>query len=40
MVNSPMKPKAYNIGVAKEIEPLYKVAVQLKTLIAEGMATK
>ena len=35
-----MKPRAYSIGVSHEIEPLYSVAVQLKTLIAEGMATR
>ena len=40
IVNRPMKPKAYSIGVWNEIEPLYSVAVQLKTLIADGMATK
>ena len=28
-----MKPMAYSIGVSHEIEPLYIVAVQLKTLI-------
>src|SRR4051812_24544964 len=27
------------MGVSRRIEPLYRVAVQLKTLIAEGMAT-
>src|SRR5213594_1528425 len=37
IVNKPIKPSAYNIGVSYEIDPLYKVAVQLKTLIAEGM---
>ena len=30
---------AYNIGVLIMTEPLYIVAVQLKTLMAEGMAT-
>jgi len=32
MVNSPMKPNAYSMGVANEMDPLYKVAVQLKDL--------
>ena len=40
MVNRPMKPKAYSIGVENVIEPLYMVAVQLKTLMAEGTATR
>ena len=40
MVNRPMKPKAYSIGVSKRMEPLYIVAVQLKTLMADGIATK
>src|SRR5271156_4643593 len=40
MVNSPIKPSAYSIGASYEIEPLYKVAVQLNTLIAEGIATR
>ena len=35
-----MKPRAYSIGVSHEIEPLYIVAVQLKTLMAEGIATR
>ena len=39
IVNSPMNPSAYSIGVAKLIAPLYSVAVQLKTLMAEGTAT-
>src|SRR5688572_9236384 len=39
MVNRPMKPMAYNIGVSHEIAPLYIVAVQLKTLMADGTAT-
>src|SRR3954451_13255120 len=39
IVNSPINPNTYSIGVSKEIEPLYIVAVQLKTLIAEGTAT-
>src|SRR5258708_38037233 len=40
IVKSPMKPIAYSIGVSHEIEPLYMVAVQLKTLTAEGIATR
>ena len=40
IVNKPMKPIAYSIGVTQETEPLYMVAVQLKTLIADGMATR
>jgi hypothetical protein len=32
--------RAYNIGGSSEIDPLYKVAVQLKTLIALGIATR
>ena len=39
MVNSPRNPKAYSIGVSNVIDPLYKVADQLKILIAEGTAT-
>src|SRR2546425_9711937 len=39
-VKSPMKPIAYSIGASYEIEPLYIVAVQLKTFTADGMATK
>jgi len=39
MVKSPMKLKAYNIGVSKVMEPFCIVKDQLKTLIAEGMAT-
>ena len=35
-----MKPSAYSIGVVNSIEPLYSVAVQLKTLTAEGIATR
>ena len=34
-----MKPIAYSIGVSKDIEPLYMVAVQLNILIADGTAT-
>src|SRR5713226_3005058 len=40
MVNRPMKPNAYSIGVSKVTDPLYMVAVQLKTLIAEGTPMK
>ena len=39
IVNKPTKPMAYSIGVSYETEPLYGVAVQLKILMAEGMAT-
>ena len=39
MVNSPMKPKAYSIGVSKVIDPFCSVNAQLKILIAEGTAT-
>src|SRR5262245_43831776 len=35
-----MKPSAYSIGVSHEIAPRYIVAVQLKTLTAEGIATR
>ncbi len=35
-----MNPIAYSIGVSHETEPLYIVAVQLKTLMADGMATR
>ena len=38
MVNRPMKPRAYSIGVFRSTDPLYIVAVQLKTLMADGMA--
>src|SRR5437588_6438798 len=38
MVNRPINASAYSIGVSKWIDPLYMVAVQLKTLIAEGTA--
>src|SRR5215471_6170569 len=34
-----MTPKEQSIGVRYEIEPLYIVAVQLKTFTAEGIAT-
>src|SRR5512140_74522 len=40
MVNKPMKPIAYSMGVENDSDPLYIVAVQLKTLIAEGTATR
>src|SRR5215471_3267334 len=40
IVNRPMKPYAYNIGVSHETDPLYSVAVQLNTLTADGIATK
>ena len=40
IVNSATNPKANSMGVANEIDPLYSVAVQLKTLIADGTATK
>src|SRR6266542_6997443 len=39
IVNRPMKPKAYSIGESHDTEPLYKVAVQLKTFTADGIAT-
>src|SRR2546421_10582021 len=39
-VKRPMKPMAYSIGVSHEIDPLYIVAVQLKTLTADGIATR
>ena len=39
MVNSPMKPNAYSIGVSNVIEPFCSVNDQLKILIAEGTAT-
>ena len=40
VVNSKIKPRAYNIGASKRIDPLCKLTVQLNTLIAEGTATK
>src|SRR5215216_8027923 len=40
MVNNPMNPIAYNIGVCHDTDPLYIVAVQLKTFTADGMATR
>ena len=39
MVNSPINPNAYSIGVSNVIEPFCSVNVQLKILIAEGTAT-
>src|SRR5437016_38136 len=35
-----MNPYAYSIGVCHDTDPLYIVAVQLKTCTAEGMATR
>src|SRR5436305_1894902 len=40
IVNRPMKPYAYSIGVSHDTEPLYIVAVQLNTFTADGMATR
>ena len=40
IVNRPMTPIAYSMGVCHEIDPLYIVAVQLKTLMADGTATR
>ena len=40
MVKSPINPKAYIIGASNEIEALCMVAIQLKTLMAEGMPTR
>src|SRR4029450_7266025 len=40
IVNSPMKPIAYSIGVSHATEPLYIVAVQLNTFTADGIATR
>ena len=40
MVNNPIKPKAYSMGVENETDPLYMVAVQLNTFTAEGTATR
>src|ERR1051325_778100 len=40
IVNRPMKPYAYSIGVSHETDPLYIVAVQLKTLTADGIDTR
>ena len=39
MVNRPMKPKAYSIGVSKVMDPFCMVNDQLKILMAEGTAT-
>ncbi len=38
--NKKIKLKKYKNGVLKSIEPLYIVAIQLNTLIPEGIATK
>src|SRR5450432_87210 len=38
--NNPKNPNAYNIGVSNEIDPPYIVATQLKTLMADGTATR
>ncbi len=35
-----MKPIAYSMGVCSHTDALYSVAVQLNTLIADGIATK
>src|SRR5258708_5442613 len=40
IVKRPMNPKAYSIGASYEIDPLYKVEVQLNTLMADGIATR
>src|SRR5262245_20889742 len=40
IVNSPRKPSAYSIGASNEIEPRCRVAIQLKTFTAEGIATR
>ena len=34
-----MNPRTYSIGVCHDTDPLYIVAVQLKTLMADGTAT-
>ena len=39
MVNRPMNPIAYSMGVSHDTDPLYIVAVQLKTFTADGTAT-
>ena len=39
MTNKPIQPIAYSIGVSSRISPLWMVAAQLYTLIAEGTAT-
>ena len=39
-VNRATNPRANSIGASKVIEPLYSVAVQLKTLMADGTATR
>ena len=38
-MNSSRNDSAYSIGVFSRMSPLYRVATQLKTLIAEGMPT-
>ena len=40
MENMKKNPRAYSMGVFKTIDPLYSVASQFQTLIAEGMATR
>ena len=40
MAKRKRKDRAYSIGAASRIEPLYIVASQLKTLTAEGIATE
>src|SRR5262245_3246372 len=40
IVKSPMNPSAYSIGALYETDPRWSVAVQLKTLIADGIATR
>src|SRR4051794_9896903 len=39
MVNNAMNPSENNIGASNVIDPLYRVAVQLNTLMALGTAT-
>jgi hypothetical protein len=39
MVNRPMNPKAYSIGVSHDTLARHIVAVQLKTLMPDGIAT-
>ncbi len=40
MENRKMKESAKSMGGSRSIEPLYRVAIQLKTLMAEGTATR
>ena len=40
MVNRKMKESPYSIAVLREIAPLYIVAIQLNTLMAEGIPTE